>query len=470
MSASLPSTQVKAKKAWPQWLVILLVLVITGALIFLLLAWRQAPSKNLQSEQSWRVASLPVWAQAYAPQMTIFGVVEAREQAQLKSAVTADVQAVYQNAGASVSAGQRLLQLDPREAQWEVQQRQAEVEDLQAQIAAAKIKHQADTAAYRLEQELVTLTEQSWIRYQELRQQRSASQANVDDAQQALLKQKVSLVQRRQTLDAYPSELAKLQARLQKAQAQAALAALNLERTQVRAPFAGEITQVQVAPGDRVTPGTSLVTLYNPASLEIAAQISHQYLPQLRQALAQQQALYAYMTLEDGQSSRWRLVRLAAQIEKGQGGVSAFFQPAPMKATNTTTEVQTPALQTQEGQTPVDKKALVAELRLPELHRPVTLTLVLPPVPQSLPIPGTALYDNQRVYVVEAGRLRGYPVTPIGQWQAQGQQQAYILIDASQLPAGADLVTTQLPNAIEGLKVEVIAEQSLAAPAEAGYE
>ncbi|SEI59499.1 Multidrug resistance efflux pump [Allopseudospirillum japonicum] len=459
MSASLPSTQVKSKKAWPQWLVILLVLAITGALIFLLLAWRQAPSKNVQSEQSWRVASLPIWAQAYAPQMILFGVVEAREQAQLKSAVIADVQEVYQNAGESVSAGQMLLQLDPREAQWEAQQRQAEVEDLQAQIAAAKIKHQADLAAYRLEQELVTLTEQSWTRYQELRQQRSASQANVDDAQQALLKQKVSLVQRRQTLETYPSELAKLQARLQKAQAQAALAELNLERTQVRAPFAGEVTQVQVAPGDRVTPGTPLITLYNPDSLEITAQVSHQYLPQLRQALAQKQDLYAYMTLEDGQPSRWRLARLAAQIEKGQGGVSAFFQPAPFANTELTN------IKEEHTQARPD-----ADWGRPELNRPVTLTLVLPPVPQSLPIPGTALYDNQRVYVVESGRLRGYPVTPIGQWQVQGQQQAYILIDASQLPSGADLVTTQLPNAIEGLKVEVIAEQSLAAPAEAAYE
>ena len=87
----------------------------------------------------------------------------------------------------------------------------------------------------------------------------------------------------------------------------------------------------------------------------------------------------------------------------------------------------------------------------------VRLNLALPPRDGLVAIPYEALYGVDRVYVVDGeSRLRPIAVRRIGETRvADGSMR--VLIEAPSLESGAQLVTTQLPNALDGLLVKIAA-------------
>lgn len=64
-------------------------------------------------------------------------------------------------------------------------------------------------------------------------------------------------------------QLAAAEASLASAQGEASVARRNLERTQVSVPFAGRITQTRVNPGQYVTLGTPLASVYDATAVEV---------------------------------------------------------------------------------------------------------------------------------------------------------------------------------------------------------
>jgi RND family efflux transporter MFP subunit len=66
------------------------------------------------------------------------------------------------------------------------------------------------------------------------------------------------------------------------AQARLASAQKQLERTTIRAPFAGVVTERKVSPGDVVQPGTQLFTVMDPASMRLEASVPAEQLAAVR--------------------------------------------------------------------------------------------------------------------------------------------------------------------------------------------
>ena len=82
------------------------------------------------------------------------------------------------------------------------------------------------------------------------------------------------------------------------------------------------------------------------------------------------------------------------------------------------------------------------------------MTLSLPPVVDVVRVPIQAIYGQDRLFVVEDDRLLAIPVERMGELQdADGQYS--VLVRADRLQAGGRVMTSQLTNAITGLKVEV---------------
>lgn len=67
-------------------------------------------------------------------------------------------------------------------------------------------------------------------------------------------------------------------------------------------------------------------------------------------------------------------------------------------------------------------------------------------------MPIQAIYGDNRIYTITAmDRLNGIDIDRVGERSAQGKLQ--ILIRSSQITAGDQIITTQLPKAVSGLKV-----------------
>lgn len=406
----------RVKRLLPLWIITLALL---GAGLLILTKPRHKPV--VATEKAWLVSVEQARFQTLSPSLTLYGKVESLWSSDLTAGVNADVQTVPVLEGQFVSKGQLLVRLDDSDAKLLLAQRQADLAEAQARIAAENTRYATDRQLLPREQRLLQLTQHDVTRLEKLVRQQASARSSLDTARLAVERQAISLAQREQVIAEHPARLAELQAREQRAEALREQAELELKRTEVKAPYNGRVARVMVAPGKRVRVGDALVRVYDTDALVVRAQIPNQYLAVVREALHKQQPLRAHGQV-DGQPVTARLISLGGEVAAASGGVAGLF------------ELQG------------DPAAL-------PLGRFLRLDLQLPAQADVIAVPQEALYGTDTLYRVDAQqRIRPVRVTRVGERQGpDGQTQ--VLVRAPGLKAGATLITTQLPNAIDGLLV-----------------
>ncbi len=403
---------------------ILAILVLGGAgasFYYLKSTKPQAADKPI-TEKIWTVSATTAELKAIAPNVTLYGRLESPRSSELTAAVTAFVKQRLVDEGSHVSTGDSLLLLDPRDVRLIVAQREADLIDIDARIQAEITRYQSDLKALAIEKQLLKLAQRSVERFKELKGRNVGTDTQLDDARRSYQQQALNLNNRQLNINDHSNRLAQLKAQQKQFQVQLDSALLDLERTHITAPFSGRIAQVSVAPGDRVRSGDNLLRMYNTEIMEVRAQIPSRYLPSIRKALDQGQPMTAKTTL-DGVAVELKLKRLSGEVADGRAGVDALLQ------------------------------VTTANNNL-ELGRAVEINLALPEQPGLLVLPSQSLYGTNRIYLVEDNRLKGLKIQRIGELVIDGQSK--ILIKSDQVSAGDQIVTTQLPNAITGLKVKII--------------
>jgi len=121
---------------------------------------------------------------------------------------------------------------------------------------------------------------------------------------------------------------------------------------------------------------------------------------------------------------RLRLTRIAGQINKDSGGIDGLFT-------------------VEKGQ---------EFLRLGQL---LNLTLNLPEATEIVVLPFEAVYGTNRIYKLQDNRMQGVLVERVGEKVAVAGE-SHILVRSAELKPGDKVITTQLPNAMDGLKVQVL--------------
>lgn len=366
---------------------LLAIAVILGAgLLYGLLMLTRAPKPPSQpEEQSWRVSVEALRFGDFTPSLLVYGQIESPTSADLAANIAADIVQVSVLEGDAVNKGQLLVRLDDDDP---------------------RINLEGHQAALKHEQELLQLARKDMERAEQLFQEGLASAAEVDAARQLVEQRGLAVASRSHNLQG---------------------ARLTLERTRITAPFTGRVTRVAVAPGDRAQPGQILLSLYDPARLELRAPLPRPYLARVQGALAQQGALAA--RIEDGDSQiKAELVRVSGAARNDSGNVDGFFRLLEQRS----------------------------EL---EPGRSLTIALSLPPESAVAAIPYEALYGRKRIYLLRDGRMQGVNVETVGEYREPGQK-ARLLVRAPELAADQSLIVTQVPRAVDGLKVTVIQTSS----------
>lgn len=164
-------------------------------------------------------------------------VVEAVRQTTLSAQVPGAIVALKVRAGDRVAAGQQLIRIDARAAEQSVAGSAAQVDAAQAawKVASRELERQ-----------------------QALFQKHYISQGALDRAQAQA--------------DAAQAQLKALQAQAGAARTQSGFFVLG-------APYAGVVSEVQVALGDMAMPGRPLLTLHDPSALRVTAAVPQALLP-----------------------------------------------------------------------------------------------------------------------------------------------------------------------------------------------
>jgi len=375
------------------------------------------------TERAWRVDVLSAQPTSHHPILTLYGKVDAPDEFTAVAPRTARVHDLPVQDGQFVSKGQLLVQLDPADFDPAVRQAEASVSEIKAQIDSENVRYLADQDALKQEQQILDNARKTLERNQNLASRKLASPTQVENAVDTMERARLSVTTRRQAINDHPSRLTLLQAKLKSAEAQLASAQRDQTRATVKAPFDGIVTDVQVAQGDQVNANAKLLSFYPRQDLQLRAIMPARYADELIQAVANQQPPKATARM-NGMSYPLKLLRLAGSAS-GEG-ITGIFQFDDM----------------------------IAGLRIGSV---LTITLSRPAAAGTVAVPYSALYGSDRIYVVNGDRLKELTVDVVGDVPAPNKGTGrWLLIHSPDITASTQIATTHLPNAIDGLKVQVL--------------
>ncbi len=405
-------------------IVLPILIVVVAVIIYLAMMQSKVEKPTIEKpEKVWQVTVIPAKIETISPEITLYGRVETPRKATLKSAIIADVIDVSVLEGTVVDIGQIVVTLDDTDLKITRSQRQADLAEIEALIRSEKLRFKRDQSLLENEKKLLKLTQNAVSRAKKLQQSNLASQANLDESLAEQQRQILAIERLQYDISEHPVRLAGLQARLARATAFLKQADVDLQRTVIKAPFKGRIAKLSIAKGDRVRVGDPLLTIYDVANLEVRAQIPGRYIASVRQQLAK--GIQAPATAQfEGKLLSFNLNRLSGEIRQDSGGVDGLF-----RLTDAMTSLA--------------------------LGTFVELRLQLEKQDKVIAIPFDALYELDRVYRLNQGYLEGVKIKRIGEYQPKsGEKQ--LLIQSDKLTESDQIISTQLPNAITGLRVEIV--------------
>ena len=161
--------------------------------------------------------------------------------------------------------------------------------------------------------------------------------------------------------------------------------------------------------------------LYSTDNVELRAQLPHKFISIIKQSLAQEIQLYGTVKTNH-ENITVMLNRISGKITATGIGVDALFE---------TSEADADSL-------------IMGEV--------LEVKLNLPAIDDVYSVPVSSIYGTNRIYRVENSRLTAVDVAKVGNQLKQGRQ--YVLVRSDKLKPGDEIITTQLPHAFTGLKVE----------------
>ncbi len=382
---------------------------------------REAPVVIQSDEVVWRVDSMVVTPNINRPQLTLYGVTEAATFSEIKSTLSAEVTAVPVHEGQRVEEGGQLVELDSSESLLLVQQRQAEIDEINAQIELEEIKYRSNQQALRGEQQLLQLREGELERIRRLKKGSMISESAADQALQKVEEQLIRVTERQQQIDGFLPQKRRLEAQREQTRTLLSQTRLDLQKASLHAPYGAIVHQIPVAPGERVRAGDIVASLYDPNSIEIRAQLPRTSIQLVRSGLKRGEEILMSGSV-DGIPLQARLERLVSRRIDEVSGIDGIF--------------------------------VVTERSAPLLPgRALQFSVTMPEATESVVLPYEALYENNRIYRIDSeGRLEPLTVSILG-WGGAGDE-SQVVIHTPLLTAGERVVTTHLPDAMKGLRVE----------------
>jgi len=196
-----------------------------------------------------------------------------------------------------VHKGDLLLVIDPtdfrialEQAEASVRQAQANVQNFEAQIAAQRTQVIASEAQTEQAQAALTFAQQQAARYRYLAgttagtvQMEQQTASTLLQNQAALKSAQAAVTLAQQQIETLKAQLVSAEASVAQARAQRSQAQVNLERTQIRSPVNGWITNLLVRVGDYASVGRNVISIADADTFWVDAYFEETQLASVRE-------------------------------------------------------------------------------------------------------------------------------------------------------------------------------------------
>ena len=353
--------------------------------------------------------------------------------------------------GSILRAGTELLRVDDTDYRLAVAQIEANIHSSEAQLAVLDVRALNTRRSLAIEERRMDLARKELERKQRLVGQGTISQAAVDQEERAVLVGEQALQNLRNAMNLLPAERSVLEATREQLEAQLETARRNLSRTTIYAPFNCRIAAVNVEKAQFAARGKVLVVADSLDVAEVNAQVPvgnllplmppdielpldpGAVMPRLRDVVG----LDALVRLRAGRGDiEWpaRFSRISDTVDPRTRTVGVIVA------------VDNPYRQSASSRRPPLVKNMYVEVEIRGQSRPGAVV-----------IPRVALRGSRVHTVSDDGRLRIHEV------EVDFAQTNFVVV-ASGLAPGERVVVSDLPYAVDGMRLEAVEdEEALAA-------
>lgn len=412
--------------------------IVFGASVVMqrMLAEKEPPRQRPVREQVFTVETVSVQRGDFQPDIQVYGTIVAGNMIELRTELSGPLVRVNPQlrSGAVLRAGTEIATLDPFEFRTAIAEAEVDILDGEAKLLEAEARLSAAKTNLVNEQAQLALAERDLERAQALVARGSVTQQTLDQRQQALLQSKASVDSAGSNLKVEEARLAQQRAMIGRLTLARSRAERDLTLTSLTAPADVVIESESVTLGQMVTANQVIAQLIDLSAFEVQ------------------------FTLSDGQYGR---LTGPENTLLGTDITVSWTIGARQKTVSATINRIAPAIATDRGG--VTLFGMIENLSPETDLRPGAFVEVSLPdqvYADAIQLPETALYDEQRIYVEEEGRLKSIPVSVL----AFSGTNAIVQAD---IEDGAKVLTTRIAEVGEGLRVR---EAGADAPANANPE
>ena len=422
-----PATQSGTQRIRPIFLVLqalIAMAIVFGASVFMqrMLADKEPPRQRPVREQVFTVETVSVQRGDFQPNIQVFGTIIAGNVIELRTELSGPLISVNPQVrnGAVLSAGTEIATLDPFEFETAIAEADVDILDGEAKLLEAEARLAAVRTDLSNAQAQLALAERDVERAQALVARGSVTQQTLDQRQQALLQSTAAVDSARSTLKVEEARLAQQRAALERLSLARIRAERDLTLTRLTVPKDVVIESESVTLGQMVTANQVIAQLIDLSAFEVQFTLSDGQYGRLTGP--DNTLLGTDIVVQWTVGSRQKRIsatisRVASSIATDRGGVTLFAD-----------------IETLQPDADLRPGAFV-EVSLPDQI-----------YADSIQVPETALYDEQRIYVDEEGRLRSVPVTVLA---FSGTN---VILQAD-IEDGARVLTTRISEVGDGLRV-----------------
>ena len=254
---------------------VFVVLLVAFVIAVTLVIMRPKAERQVPVQKGRLVEVFPARAEDFQMVVEAFGTVAPRESLKLVAQVRGQIVNISQSfkEGSFVKKGTRLIQIDPRTYSLEVQRRQVQIMQSEAELKRLEQEVVNLKSRVKIAKSDATLSRGEYLRLKKLIDRKVIAQSQLDKAEQAYLAS-------RERLQAIENQLALIGPRREQLSAARDMADvmyqqanLDLDRSSITAPFDGWVLEKTVEEGQHVNVGQQLGSIYKAGELDIEANI-----------------------------------------------------------------------------------------------------------------------------------------------------------------------------------------------------
>lgn len=301
-----------------------LVLTLASSVAFVLTMARPAPPRRSVAERAWLVETVRVVPQDTLEWITGYGTVDADVRAALRAEVAAPVVELVNDieSGDWVQSDQVLVRLDDRQYVHDLHESQSRQKAHDAQLAQLDVEKRNLLALLEIAQDELMLNKEELDRVIKLR---ATGDAPDTELRTIRLRYQVSL-RGEQTIQNQLAMLTpqrlKLEADKSAEEARAERAQLDIDRCQVKAPFDGKVTEINVDVGDKLLPGSQVLSMLDDSQVEAPIELAVATMPRVKLGAPVE------LSVESMPDARWygKVARIAPQADQQNRTFRAYVE------------------------------------------------------------------------------------------------------------------------------------------------